>query len=389
MRRIASEPKSVRELLTEMKNVSDGMIDLAYAAVLFENSELADRVHELETRMDELMYQIRTIAAVVTRNVQEAKKITSILQVASAAEAISNATGDIADLIRRGEKIHPVVQDAFRVADEKIALVGLSEGSILCDKKLCDLKLASSIGVTVLAIKRDGSWVILPTRETEVHPRDSLVVKGPPDGIAILCEMAGAPRETWTPRGELPRIRKILAEMRDLSSLVVDMAYCSILFRSREIAEDVKEADEKFKKLDRGLWLATLEAARQERDIAGLYNLLQLTKSIERIFDAANLITDVVLRELELHPVFAHALAEADEQIGRASVSEKSEFVGKSLKELNLWTRMGAYVLMIKRGKRYLVDPPRRTKIRAGDSLIIRGTGRGVEMVKKAAGGPA
>jgi uncharacterized protein with PhoU and TrkA domain len=388
MRKIISGPKSVRELLTEMKNVSDGMVDLAYAAVMFKNAELADRVHELETRMDELMYQIRTIAAVVTRNVREAKKITGILQVASAAEAISNATGDIADLIRSGARIHPVVQDAFRIADEKIAWIELSEGSVVCNKKLCDLKLASTTGVTVLAIKREGSWIILPTRETEVRAGDSLVVKGPPDGVSILCEMAGAPRESWAPKRGLPKIRRILAEIRDLSSLVVDLAYCSILFGSREIAEEVKEADAKFGKLDQGLWLATLRAARQERDLTGLYNLLQITDSIERIFDAAGLITDVVLRELELHPVFAQALAEADEQIGRATVSGGSDFAGKSLKELNLWTRMGAYVLMIRRGKRYMVDPPRRTRLRAGDLLIIRGTGRGVEMVKKAAEGP-
>jgi uncharacterized protein with PhoU and TrkA domain len=387
MRKIPSEPKSIRELLTEMKNVSDGMIDLAYAAVMFENVELADRVHELEKRMDELMYSIRTIAAVATRNVQEAKKITGILQVASGAEAISNATGDIADLVRAGEKIHPVVRDAFRTADEKIACVKLCEGSVLCNKKLCDLKLASTIGVTVLAIKRGDSWILLPTRETDVQKDDSLVVKGPPDGIDILCEMAGAPKESWAPRKDLPVIRKALAKMRDLSSLVVDLAYSSVLLGSREIAEEVKEANEKFEKLDRALWLATLKATQHEKNVVRLYNLLQIADSIERILDGAGLITDVAHRELELHPVFAQALADASEQIGRTRISENSEFVGKSLKELNLWTRMGAYVLMIKRGKHYLFDPPRRTKIRVGDLLIVRGTRRGVEAVKKAAEG--
>jgi len=387
MRNITSEPKSVRELLTEMRNVSDGMIDLAYAAVLFEDVELADRIHELEKRMDELMYNIITISAVATRNVQEAKKIAGILQVASAAEAISDATWNIADLVRTKAKIHPIARDAFRIADEKIARVNLNEGSVLCSKKLCDLRSASTIGVTVLAIKRGGTWILLPTQEKEVHPNDSLIVKGPPDGIAILCEMAGTPKEDWVSKRGVPEIKRTLAEMRDLSSLTVDMAYSSILFGSREIAEEVKKANEKFKKLDRALWLAALKAARRERDTVGIYNLLQIAKSIERILDAANSITDVVLRELELHPVFAHALAEADEQIGKADVSEHSEFVSKSLKELNLWTRMGAYVLMIRRDKRYLFDPPRRTKVQAGDSLIVRGTRRGVETAKKAAGG--
>lgn len=381
------KPKSVLELLTEMKNVSDRMIDLSYAAVLFDNAELADRVHELETRMDELMYDIRTIAAVVTRNVHEAKKITNILAVASASEAISNATGDIADLVRSRAKIHPVVRDAFRAADEKLAWINVRKGCMLGCKKLCDLKLASTIGVTVLAIKRDGNWIVSPNRETEVQHEDDLIVKGPPDGIEVLCGMATVPKESWAPKKGLPQIRKTLAEMRDLSSLMVDMAYSSILFGSKETAEEVGEMNEDFKKLDRELWLATLKATKHERDLVALYNLFKVAGSMEHIADTANAVVDIVLRGLDLHPVFAHALEQADEQIGRADVSEKSEFVDKSLKELNLWTRMGAYVLMIKRGKHHIFDPPRRTKVLAGDSLIVRGTKRGVDMVKKVAGG--
>ncbi|RLG56677.1 MAG: hypothetical protein DRN83_03490 [Hadesarchaea archaeon] len=381
------KPKSVRELLTEMKNVSDLMIDLAYASVLLKNRELAERVHELEAKMDELMYQIRTIAAVVTRNVHEARKITGILQVASAAESISNATGDIADLVRSRARIHPVVQDAFRVSDEKIASIKIRNISTIRDKKLCDLKLASSIGVSVLAIKRRGEWIIPVTRESFVLSGDTLIVKGPPDGITMLCGMAGPSKESWTPRDGLPSIRKCLAEMRDLSSLMVDMGYSSILFGSREIAEEVREINEKFEKLSSRLWISVLRAARHEKDVITLSNLLRVVRAIEQISNAANSIVDVVLRGVELHPVFVQALAEADEQIGRETVSERSKFVGRSLKELNLWTTMGAYVLMIKRGKRYIFDPPRRTRIRAGDLLIVRGSGGGVGMVKKMARG--
>ncbi|MDH5442926.1 MAG: potassium channel protein [Hadesarchaea archaeon] len=381
------KPKSVRELLTEMKDVSDLMIDLSYAAVLFENDELADRVHELETRMDSLMYQIRTIAAVVTRNVREARKITGILQVASAAEAISNATGDIADLVRMGIEIHPVARDALRTADEKIAWVEVGEGSVLVGKKFYELKLPSSIGIWIFAIKRGKLWIVLPQKDTEVRVGDALIVKGPPDGIAILFKMACIRREVWAPERRLPSIRKALAEMRDLSSLMVDMAYSSILFRSSEIAEEVMEAEEKFDKLSYKLWLATLKAAKWERNVARLNGLLQMVRSMEQISDAAVSIADVVTRRVGLHPVFSRALAEADEQIGRVNVAEHSNFVGKSLKELNLWTTMGAYVLMIKRGGRYMFDPSRRTRILAGDSLIIRGSQRGVQKVKKAAAG--
>lgn len=381
------KPKSVRELLTEMKDVSDLTIDLAYAALLFRSKELAGHLHNLEERMDGLMDNIRTIAAVVTRDVHEARKITGILQVASAGEAISNATGDMADLIRARMKIHPVVQDALKIADEKISLIKIHRSPELENKKLSDLKLASRIGVIILAIKLGKKWIIRPSKDTELQAGDSIVVKGPPDGITILRKMANAGREDWTPKHGLPTIRKGLAEMRDLSSLIVDMAYSSILFGSYEIAEDVKEINEKFKKLGQKLRLDVLKAARKERDTVRLSSVLNISRSMEQISDAGYSIADILLSKLELHPVFAEALEEADEQIGRADVKENSEFVGKSLRELNLWVVMGVYVLMIKRGQRYIFDPPRRTKIQAGDSLIVRGFRRGVQNVKKVAGG--
>jgi len=379
------KPRSVRELLIDMKNISDLMVDLSYATVLFENEELADRMHALEARMDELMYHIRVIAAVAARNVREARKITGILQVASAAEAISNATADIADLVRRRMKIHPMVHDALRMADEKLVGVKIGEGSILAGKKLYELRLPSSIGMWILALKRGREWIVPPLRDTELRVGDLLVAKGPQDGVTTLCSMAGARREVVAPGKEMPFIRNALAEMRDLSSVMVDLAYSSILLGSREVAEEVRELEEEFDRLNYKLWLTTLAAAaRLESDVPRLNSVLQMVKCMEKISDAADSIVDVVLRKLELHPVFARALAETDEGIARVEVRPKSPLVGKSLGELNLWATMGVYVLLVKRGKRYIFDPGKKVRLRAGDSLTVRGTYYGVEKFKKA-----
>lgn len=389
MEEVEYKPKSVRELLTEMKDVSDSMVDLAYASLLFEDDEIAERVHELEARMDELMYRIRVIAAVAARNVEEAKKITGILQVASAAEAISNATGDMADLVLRGIEVHPVVREAIAKADEKVAKIEVKEGSILAGKRLFELRLPSSIGVWILAMKRGKSWVV-PTKDTEALEGDVLLARGPRDGINTLSKMAGITGMAKVEKGALSllsSIRDTLAKMRDLSSVMVDMAYSAILLGSREAAEWVRELEEKFDKLNYKLWLATLKAARRERDVAKLNSVLQVVKCMEKISDAADSIADVILRGVELHPVFAHALAQADEQIAKVDVSESSPLVNKTLGKLNLWSTVGAYVLMIKRGEVYIFNPGIRVKIRAGDSLIVRGSALGVQKLKGMAAG--
>jgi uncharacterized protein with PhoU and TrkA domain len=380
-------PRSVRELLTEMKDTSDFMVDLAYATVLFENSELADVVHKLESKMDELMYTIRIMAAVAARNVNEAKKITGILQVASAAEAISNATGDIADLVRRGIKIHPVVKEALRAADEKVVMIKVASGSVMAGKELHELRLPSTIGVWVLAIKRKKDWMVPPTRETRIFVGDELVARGPWDGVKTLGGMAGARVEAFTPSNELESIRVELSEMRDLSVVMVDLAYSSIMLGSREVAEEVRELEEECDKLNYKLWHDTLTAAaRLESDVQKLNSVLQMVKCIEKISDAADSIADVVLRGVELHPVFAKALSEAEEKIAKVEISKNSRFVGKTLRELNLWASMGIYILHIKRGRQHIIDPGRDVKLRGGDSVVARGSFWGIEKFKKEAG---
>ncbi|KUO39640.1 MAG: hypothetical protein AVW06_03430 [Hadesarchaea archaeon DG-33-1] len=385
MKEVEYRPRSVRELLTEMKDISDQMIDLAYASLLFESVEIAELVRELEARMDDLMYRIRVIAAVAARNVEEAQKITGILQVAHAAEAISNATGDIADLILREIDVHPVVREALTKADEKVAEIKAAKGSLIVGMRLLDLRLPSNIGVWIIAVKRGKSWILPLTSDLEALAGDVFVARGPKSGIITLSKMSGTPLAVPTAKGRLVSIRNALAEMRDLSSVMVDMAYSSILLGSRETAEWVRELEEKFDKLNYKLWLAALRAAKHERNVSRLNSVLQIVKCMEKISDAADSIVDVVLRGVELHPVFARAIAEADERIAKVDVSLRSPLVNKMLGKLNLWATMGAYVLMIRRDKRYIFDPGMKVRVKAGDSLVVRGSHYGVEKLKKVA----
>lgn len=375
------EPPNVRELLTQMKDVSDLMVDLAYATVFFEDRELARYMSQLEERMDELMYDIRAVAAVVTRNVDEARQITGMLQVASGAEAISNATGDIADIIRRGLKIHPVVKEAFTISDEQMVKIKVAENSELAGKTFRDLRLPSRIGVWTFGLRKGKQWILSPPSDTQIEAGDVMLSKGPREGVAELCRMSGS-KPSGRPvrqRDGLRSLRKALAEMKDLTVAMVDMAYSSLLFNSREISEEVRDLEEKFDKLNYSLWLETLRAARHEPNLKKLNSVLQLVRSMERISDAADTIADVVRRQEELHPLFSTVLSDSQEQIGRTTVSVGSSFAGRPLGELALWKRLGVYVFMVKRGRRYVVRPGRNFKIRPGDVLFLRGSKTGVE----------
>jgi uncharacterized protein with PhoU and TrkA domain len=314
------EPRSVRELLTEMKNTSDWMMDLARASLLFENRELAERVRELEIRMDGLMFEIRTMAVLAARNVEEARQIAGILQIASAAEAISNSTEEMVDLVLRGMEIHPSVKGALLLSEEKIQQVEVMEGSPLLHKKLEELELPSRIGVRILALRRGKEWIIPPQPNTELKEGDLLVARGPEGGLSVFLRLSGTRRERVKREGKPTRLELWLAKMYDLSSMMVDLAYSSLLLTSRELAEEVRRMEEMFDGLNYRMWLETLKTSRQEQDLKRLNSLLQVVKCLEKISDAADTIADVVLRGEKLHPVFVEALSRADEQVAKGQV---------------------------------------------------------------------
>ncbi len=378
MQKKKKEHKNVRELLTETKNVSDLIIDLAYASILYEDDELALQVRGLENRMDELMYQIRTLVAISVRNQKEAERTTGILQVASGAEAISNAAGDLANLVLREIEIHPVVKEALIDADEKISKIKVGEDSQIIGEKLENLELPTRFAVWILAIKRGGHWEISPDGKDTIEPGDTLITRGPIDGITKFCYMADAPERDWSVSNKYKRLRKFLSQMRDTGCSLVDMAFSSVLFKSKEVAEEVRELEQKFDEFNYEAWREVLKAAKREENVMYLNSALQAVKSLESISDAADSIADVMLRGMDLHPVFAQALEDAEEKIGRVEVVEDSSLANHTLSELDLWKKTGVYVLVLRKGDHYLLNPGKNATVRAGDRLIIRGSPKGV-----------
>jgi uncharacterized protein with PhoU and TrkA domain len=55
------EPRNVKELLIEAKDASELMVDLAYAAVFFNDDDLAGEVEKLEQRMDGHLRRLRKL----------------------------------------------------------------------------------------------------------------------------------------------------------------------------------------------------------------------------------------------------------------------------------------------------------------------------------------
>ena len=184
---IEYEPTTVKELLTEMKDISELIIDLAYSAVLFDNEEIAEEVKYLEVRMDKLNYDIRMMTMLAARTKDDAEQLAGILQVAEAAESISNTAGDIVKLLSKS-KTGPILPKILKQADEQLFRIKVSSSSNACNKTIGELRVESETGMRIIAIRRGECWIYNPQSDTKIMADDWLITRGTDEGFKELSK---------------------------------------------------------------------------------------------------------------------------------------------------------------------------------------------------------
>jgi len=190
LEKIEYKPISVRDLLVEMKDLSELMIDLAYSAALFDSRALAEEVIELEKRVDTLAYILDMNAMIAARDAKDAESLVGVSVVATAADKISDAAGDIATITLRGIGIHPIVREAFEKVEERLTRAEVKPGSVLAKKQVGELELAAKMGVDIIAIRRNKEWIINPKDDETIREGDILIARGAPLGIKELEGLA-------------------------------------------------------------------------------------------------------------------------------------------------------------------------------------------------------
>ncbi len=188
--KVEYRPVGVRDLLTEMKDLSELMIDLAYSAALFDSPALAEEVMEMESHIDTLTYLLNMNVMLAARDVEDAESLVGVTKVARATDKISDAAADIATIVLQGIGIHPIVREAFEKVEEQLTRVEVKPKSILTGRQLGELELAAKMGVDIIAVRHNKKWIINPEENETIKEGDVLIVRGAPQGIEEIERVA-------------------------------------------------------------------------------------------------------------------------------------------------------------------------------------------------------
>jgi uncharacterized protein with PhoU and TrkA domain len=176
-------------------------------------------------------------------------------------------------------------------------------------------------------------------------------------------------------------------ELKNTSELMIDLAYSSLMLNSKDLAEEVIRLEEYMDKMHTDFELLALTSGFKKAEASGFLGLIRLGVATEKLADAAAEMAEVVLRDIEPHPVLKLAIREAEETVAQACVTEGSPLINKTLKEARVPEETGMWILAIKRSEKSLRPKP-SARIQVGDILIASGYAEGVEDLQKLASPP-
>jgi uncharacterized protein with PhoU and TrkA domain len=178
-------------------------------------------------------------------------------------------------------------------------------------------------------------------------------------------------------------VRELLVELKDTSELMLDLAYSSILFDDKELAEEVLELEERMDYLVQLLQINCMAASRSVKDAESLLPILSIASATDKISDAAGDLAVITLREIKTHPLVREVFGRVSERLTRIKVEADSGLAGMRIGGSELLSDLGVDIIAIRRGKSLIVDPDEDDVILEGDVLYARGTAKGIEEFKE------
>jgi uncharacterized protein with PhoU and TrkA domain len=387
------QPRTLKAMLSEAKDTSELMVDLAYAALFFGDARMANEVQALEERLEDLAHKMREVCVLAARSPRDAEEMSSVLHVLSAIERMGNAAVDIAHIVTHKLGIPAGLVADLAAAEEVSHRVRVRGESALAQRTLADVELPVEVGMRVVAIRRGDEWIFDPDGDEMLLDGDVLILRGPAEGINELRGLAGAPE--WRPPGtdddpavitDLDRAVDVLVEMKNISEVAIGLAYSALLFKDPSLAAEVNHLEDRLDEMRERLEVWVLRSAAEQVEPSPLRGLLHLGGAAEELGDAAQQMVWLVEEDEEMHPVLAIALGDTDEVIARVPVSPGSFLDGKTLAEAQIELETGYYLLAIRRAGRYLYRPRGPVRLQAGDELIASGPDEGRERLAEMGG---
>ena len=191
------EERNVRELMSEMKNISELMLNLANSSLFFNNNKLAKEVLRLHEELKKTEDEIYSILFRIGRSGISTDELITIVDIMECFRNVGSAGASLAGVVLASPELHPVIKKSIEESDESIVMCKVSKRSVLAEKTLGEIRFRTHTGVDVITIKRDTKWIIDPHKNTRIEVDDVLICVGTGDSCDFAKSIASGNIKTF------------------------------------------------------------------------------------------------------------------------------------------------------------------------------------------------
>ena len=171
--------ENVKDIIEEIKNLSELMLDLSYSSVLFENCDIAKEVMLLFDRFEEHEENLYLHLFAASRGgPARAKRLISVIDLVESAKSVASAAKNMSEMVIEGKKLHPIIKEAIKESEETMAKAEISRSSPLAERPLGETLLRTKTGANIIALRRGKVWIFRPKRNTLIKAGDSIIGVG-------------------------------------------------------------------------------------------------------------------------------------------------------------------------------------------------------------------
>lgn len=183
-------------------------------------------------------------------------------------------------------------------------------------------------------------------------------------------------------------LRHMLAEAKDTSELMIDLAYAGVFFNDPGMCEEVAELENRLNDLVQDMRAVCILAVRRPKEAEAMASVLQVISAIEGIGNAAIDITRIVTHRLGIPQELIADLSNAEEVSHRVWVRDGSHLAYRPLSAMELPVATGQRVMAVRRDRSWITDVSGDLVIMPNDVLFLRGSPAGLVRLHELAAAP-
>ncbi len=180
-----------------------------------------------------------------------------------------------------------------------------------------------------------------------------------------------------------------LKQIKDLCSIMVDLAYSSIIYEDKGLADEVKELRDLAVKLNYLLTMSLQVAVRDGRDAQATIPLVVLGQASKDIANSATDISNVLLKGFTVHQIIKDLSQRVARDLMRGKISEDSILKGYAIKDITEKMNYSVTIYGLWQNGKWIIKPDQSIKLEVGDLILASGSSSGISLLKLLVGGTA